>query len=104
VKDAVAMTLHLAMAPAAGGLFNIGSGGAHTWLELTGALFAALGTPPRIDFIDMPESIRAKYQYHTQADITRLRAAGYEAPVTPLADAVRDYVQGYLVGDRRLGD
>jgi ADP-L-glycero-D-manno-heptose 6-epimerase len=104
VKDAVAMTLHLAMAPATGGLFNIGSGTAHTWLALTGALFAALDRPPVIDFIDMPESIRAKYQYHTQAAIGKLRATGYDAPVTPLQDAVRDYVQGYLVGDRRLGD
>jgi ADP-L-glycero-D-manno-heptose 6-epimerase len=92
------------MTPQAGGLYNIGSGEAHTWLELTGALFAAMGHAPQIDFIDMPESIRAKYQYHTQADIAKLRATGYTAPVTPLADAVRDYVQGYLVGDRRLGD
>lgn len=104
VKDAVAMTLHLAMSPTAGGLFNIGSGEAHTWRALTDALFAAMERTPSIAFIDMPESIRAKYQYHTQAAIGRLRAAGYEAPVTPLADAVRDYVQGYLVGDRRLGD
>lgn len=104
VKDAVAMTLHLAMTPTAGGLYNIGSGEAHTWLQLTGALFAALNRAPAIDFIDMPESIRAKYQYHTQADITKLRAAGYTAPVTPLGDAVRDYVQGYLANDRRLGD
>jgi ADP-L-glycero-D-manno-heptose 6-epimerase len=104
VKDAIAMTLHLAMTPHAGGLYNVGSGEAHTWLELTGALFSAMGRAPQIDFIDMPESIRAKYQYHTQADIAKLRATGYTAPVTPLADAVRDYVQGYLVGDRRLGD
>lgn len=104
VKDAVAMTLHLAMTEGAGGLYNVGSGQAHSWLELTGALFAAMGKPPQIEFIDMPESIRAKYQYHTQADIAKLRAAGYHAPVTPLADAVRDYVQGYLMGDRRLGD
>lgn len=104
VKDAVAMTLHLAMTPAAGGLYNIGSGVAHTWLELTGALFTAMGRTPQIDFIDMPESIRAKYQYHTQAEIAKLRATGYDAPVTPLVEAVRDYVQGYLVGDRRLGD
>jgi ADP-L-glycero-D-manno-heptose 6-epimerase len=104
VKDAIAMTLHLAMTPQVGGLFNIGSGEAHRWLDLTGALFAALGRTPSIEFIDIPESIRAKYQYHTQADITKLRKAGYAAPVTPLADAVADYVQGYLVGDRRLGD
>ena len=104
VKDAVAMTLHLAMTPTAGGLYNIGSGEARTWIELTGALFAAMGRDPQVDFIDMPEHIRAKYQYHTQAEIGKLRATGYAAPVTPLAEAVRDYVQGYLVGDRRLGD
>jgi ADP-L-glycero-D-manno-heptose 6-epimerase len=52
----------------------------------------------------MPDSLRAKYQYHTQAGIAKLRATGYDAPVTPLAQAVQDYVQGYLVGDRRLGD
>ncbi|MBY0488698.1 MAG: ADP-glyceromanno-heptose 6-epimerase [Gemmatimonadaceae bacterium] len=104
IKDAIAMTLHLAMTPHANGLFNIGSGQAHTWLDLTGALFAAMGRTPQVSFIDMPESIRAKYQYHTQADIAKLRAAGYAAPVTPLAEAVGDYVRGYLVGDRRLGD
>jgi len=52
----------------------------------------------------MPESIREKYQYFTQADIARLRESGYAAPVTPLVDAVGDYVRNYLVPDRRLGD
>jgi ADP-L-glycero-D-manno-heptose 6-epimerase len=104
VKDAVAMTLHLAMTPSAGGLYNIGSGEANTWLALTNALFAATVWMPRVEFIDMPESIRDKYQYHTQADISRLRSTGYAAPVTPLADAVLDYVTNYLTGDRRLGD
>jgi len=104
VKDAVAMTLHLAMTPSAGGLYNIGSGKANTWLSLTSALFGALERVPNIEFIDMPESIRAKYQYHTQADIAKLRAAEYIAPVTSLHDAVKDYVKGYLQGDRRLGD
>ncbi|MEN9507477.1 MAG: hypothetical protein RLZZ621_40 [Gemmatimonadota bacterium] len=104
IKDAVAMTLHLAMSPSAGGLYNIGSGEANTWLQLTDALFAALDRTPSIDFIDMPESIRERYQYHTQATIAKLRAAGYAAPVTPLREAVADYVRGYLQGDRRLGD
>lgn len=104
VKDAAAMTLHLAMATSAGGLFNIGSGKAHTWLELTRALFSALNLPEKIDFIDMPEQIRARYQYHTRADITRLRQSGYSADVTPLNEAVSDYVNNYLMNDRRLGD
>ncbi len=104
VKDCVAMTLHLAAHPGASGLYNLGSGVASTWVELAGALFAAMGREPAVDFIDMPDGIRDKYQYHTQADIGRLRETGYEAAVTPLADAVRDYVTGYLAGDRRLGD
>lgn len=103
IKDALAMTLHLAMTPTAGGLYNIGSGAAHSWLQLTDALFAALGRTPQIEFVDMPESIRAKYQYHTQADIAKLRGAGYSAEVTPLTAAVADYAR-YLDGDRRLGE
>jgi ADP-L-glycero-D-manno-heptose 6-epimerase len=52
----------------------------------------------------MPESVRDKYQYYTRADVAKLRDAGYAAPATPLADAVRDYVATYLAPDRRLGD
>jgi len=105
VKDAVEMTIHLAdRGRQAGGLFNLGSGEANTWLTLTRAIFAALGREPAIDFVDLPEVLRGKYQYFTQADIGKLRATGYDRPGTPLADAVRDYVQGYLVPDRRLGD
>ncbi len=102
VKDAVAMTLHLAATPKAGGLFNIGSGIARTWLDLANAVFAALGRKPKIKFIEMPESLRDKYQYYTQANITRLRAAGYQEPVTSLEDAVADDVRNYLAPDRRL--
>jgi ADP-L-glycero-D-manno-heptose 6-epimerase len=105
VKDAVEMTLHFAEKGAsAGGLYNLGSGKANTWLTLAEAIFSALGREPRIEFIDMPETLRAKYQYFTQADISKLRASGYDRPVTPLADAVADYVRNYLVPDKRLGD
>ena len=104
VKDCVAMTLHLAAAPGAAGLYNLGSGAANTWNALAAALFSAMGREPRVGYVDMPPSIRDKYQYHTQADVGRLRASGYAAPVTPLADAVADYVAHYLTGDRRLGD
>jgi len=102
VKDAVAMTLHLAATPGANGLFNIGSGQARTWLDLANAVFAALKRKPHIQFIEMPETIRDKYQYFTQANLGRLRAAGYTAPVTSLEDAVSDYVRNYLVPDKRL--
>ena len=102
VKDAVAMTLHLAATPKANGLFNIGSGRARTWNDLANAVFAALKRKPNIQFIEMPEAIRDKYQYFTQANLARLRAAGYTAPVTSLEDAVTDYVRNYLVPDQRL--
>jgi ADP-L-glycero-D-manno-heptose 6-epimerase len=105
VKDAVAMTLHFAeKATAAGGLFNLGSGQANTWLTLTRAIFAALGREPKIEFIPMPEVLRGKYQYFTQAEVGKLRASGYDRPMMPLADAVRDYVQGYLVPGKKLGE
>ena len=101
VKDAVAMTLHVAHS-GANGLFNIGSGRAHTWLDLVRPIFRAMDVPERIEFIDMPPALRDKYQYCTCATIDRLRASGYDAPVTPLADAVDDYVRNYLIPDRRL--
>ena len=101
VKDAAEMTLHLAQSDAAG-LYNVGSGIAHTWLELVRPIFRALALPERIDFIEMPEQLRAKYQYSTCARIDRLRATGYERAIAPLADAVDDYVRNYLIADRRL--
>jgi ADP-L-glycero-D-manno-heptose 6-epimerase len=104
VKDAIRMTLHLAETSSAGGLFNLGSGKAHTWIELATAIFTALGKEPVIEFIDMPEHLQSKYQYYTCADIAKLRASGFTQDITALTEAVRDYVQGYLVPDKRLGD
>ena len=102
VKDAVAMTLHLAANPAANGIYNIGSGIARTWNELACAVFAALGREPRVEYIDMPESIRDKYQYFTRANIGKLLATGYDLPFTSLEDAVRDYIANYLVPGRTI--
>jgi ADP-L-glycero-D-manno-heptose 6-epimerase len=102
VKDCVAMTLHLAATPKANGLFNVGSGEARTWVDLAKAVFAALKVEPKIEFIEMPEVIRDKYQYFTQANITRLRATGYNEKITSLEDAVADYVRNYLIPDKRL--
>jgi ADP-L-glycero-D-manno-heptose 6-epimerase len=101
VKDAVDMTLHLAESEATG-LFNIGSGTAHTWLELVRPIFRALELRERVEFVEMPEHLRGKYQYYTCARIARLRATGYDRPITPLADAVIDYVTNYLVSARSL--
>jgi ADP-L-glycero-D-manno-heptose 6-epimerase len=102
VKDCVAMTLHLAATPRANGLFNIGSGGARSWIDLANSVFTALNKKPVIKFIEMPAVIRDKYQYFTQANLLRLRGTGYVAPVTPLETAVADYVRNYLVPDKRL--
>ncbi|WP_043587964.1 ADP-glyceromanno-heptose 6-epimerase [Geminisphaera colitermitum] len=104
VKDAVSMMLHLADTPTAAGLYNIGSGRASTWIELVTPIFAALDLPVKIDFIDMPEILRGKYQYYTCADTTRLRESGWSPPPPPLTDAVTDYVKNYLIPDARLGD
>jgi ADP-L-glycero-D-manno-heptose 6-epimerase len=105
VKDAVEMTLFFAeKGRAANGLFNLGSGRASTWLTLAGDIFGALGRETKVEFIDMPDVLRAKYQYFTQADIAKLRGAGYDRPVTPLSEAVSDYVTNYLVPGRRLGE
>lgn len=101
VKDAADMSLHLAESGATG-LFNIGSGIAHTWLQLVRPIFNALDLPERIEFVEMPPALRGKYQYHTCARMARLFATGYDRGVTPLRDAVTDYVVNYLVPQRPL--
>lgn len=103
VKDAVEMTL-LFLENDAGGLFNVGSGRMNTWNALADAIFKALDRPRSVEFIDMPEHLRDRYQYHTQADLTRIREAGYTAETTPLDSAVADYVRNYLVPGKHLGD
>ena len=101
VKDAVAATLFLAEHVDGGGLFNIGSGQPNTWISLVTPIFSG---NPNIEFIEMPETLRPKYQYFTCADISKLRATGYTRLFTPLAEAVSDYVRNYLVPGRHLGD
>lgn len=96
VRDAVDVTLFFHDHRDVSGLFNCGMGVARTWNDLVRAVFAALGREPKITYIDMPESLRAKYQYHTQADITKLRDAGYDRAVTKLEDGVREYVKNHL--------
>ena len=104
VKDATRMTLFLAENDQANGLFNLGCGDARTWLDLAHAIFAALDRDPTITFVDMPEAIRDKYQYYTQADVSKLRAAGYRDALFNLEEAVGDYVRNYLLPDKRLGE
>ena len=103
VKDAVLMTIWLAESTWANGLFNLGNGQARTWLDLGHSIFSALGTDSNIRFIEMPEILRDKYQYFTEAKIDKLRHAGYTNELFALEDAVKDYVTQYLVPNRRLG-
>lgn len=104
VKDAADATIHLAEQPAALGLFNLGSGKPHSWLELVSHVFRAMDIEPSVEFIEMPDALREQYQYFTCADLTKLRAAGYHRPWTSLEEAIRDYVQNYLAPGSHLGD
>jgi ADP-L-glycero-D-manno-heptose 6-epimerase len=96
VRDAVDVVEWLLGRPDVNGVFNLGSGRARTFNELAEAAFAAAGAPPRIEYVDMPAELRARYQYFTEARMTRLRAAGYQRPMTSLEDGVGDYVRGFL--------
>ena len=96
VKDAVAVTLHFARHRERSGLFNCGTGIARTWKDLATAVFAAMGKKPNIKMIEMPLHLQGKYQYFTQAEMTKLRDAGYTKPFFTLEDGVKDYVQNYL--------
>ena len=104
IKDAVAMTLFFMDRPQIGGLFNAGSGMARNWNNLANALFSALGKEANIEYIEMPASIRDQYQYHTQAEMGKIRQAGFDAPLTSLEEGVKDYVQNFLLPGKRLGD
>ncbi len=103
IKDAVDMVLFLFDSKAAG-LFNIGSGRAETWNALAGAAFKALNVPINIEYIDMPESLKAKYQYYTCTDMTKLCSLGWTRPAMSLDDAVYDYYVNYQIPGKLLGD
>jgi ADP-L-glycero-D-manno-heptose 6-epimerase len=99
VDDCVDVMLWLYDNPAVNGLFNLGTGKARSFADLVAALFAAMDLPAAVDFVDTPPHIRRHYQYFTEANIDRLRAAGYDRPFISLEDGVRDYVRNYLVAD-----
>ncbi|HXF52621.1 MAG TPA: ADP-glyceromanno-heptose 6-epimerase [Hyphomicrobiaceae bacterium] len=96
VEDAVAVVRWLLEHTAVSGIFNVGTGTAASFRELVTALFGALGREPHIVYHDMPEAIRDRYQYFTQANVERLRRAGFEREFTPLDVAVGDYARRYL--------
>lgn len=96
VKDCVAVMMWLWANRQVSGVFNLGTGQARSFVDLVQAIGKALDKPSHIDFVEMPESIRPNYQYFTQAEMHKLRAAGYTAPFFELEDGIRDYVQQHL--------
>jgi len=99
VKDCVRVVIWLLGNPQVNGLYNLGTGTARSFADLANATFAAVGKAPLIHYIDMPEEIRDKYQYYTQADMAHLHAAGYTEPFHSLEDGVKDYVEHFLAKD-----
>jgi len=101
VDDAVAVLCWLLHTPSVSGIFNVGTGQARSFNDLIGAMFAAFNCRPRIEYIDMPPAIRARYQYFTQARIENLRRAGYNADFLSLEEGVKRYVTGFLAQSDR---
>jgi ADP-L-glycero-D-manno-heptose 6-epimerase len=96
IKDVVGVTLSFLENRETAGLFNCGSGRARTWTELVTAVFNAMGAPANIEFIEMPENLRDKYQYFTEARMEKLEKAKHPLPIYSLEAAVTDYVENYL--------
>ena len=96
VKDLVDVCLFLKAEKPTSGIYNLGSGKARTFLDLVTNTFKSLDETVAIDFIDTPEDIRDKYQYFTEANMTKLRMAGYTKEFTSLEDGIADYVSNYL--------
>lgn len=96
VKDAVDMTLFFHDNPDVNGIYNVGTGEARPFDDLAAGVFEALDMTVDIEYFDMPEEIRENYQYYTQADLTKLRNAGYDAEISSLEDGIDDYVTNYL--------
>jgi len=103
VKDCSEVIDWLLSNPTVSGIFNLGTGQARSWNDLAGAVFAAVEKKRNIEYIEMNEELRSRYQYFTEAQMGKLRAAGYTKPFTSLEDGVADYVKNYLAhGERYL--
>lgn len=103
VKDAVDMTLYFLDNPTVNGIYNVGSGKARTWNALVTALFNAVGKPVNIEYIELPEHLREKYQYFTEANLNKIKSVGYNQQITSLEDGINDYVKNYLMKSLYLG-
>lgn len=97
VKDAAAVVCWFLAGQRPSGIYNLGTGQARPFKDLATAVMVSAGREPNITWIAMPDDLKGKYQYFTEADMTKLRAAGYDQPFYTLEDGVRDYVQNYLM-------
>lgn len=100
VKDVIDVLWKLLIHRELCGLYNVGTGQARSWNELAAALFTALGQPPQIEYVPMPEPLRPQYQRFTQADITKLQQSPAAHTFLPLEEGVREYVHDYLLSGR----
>jgi len=96
VKDVIDVIYFLMHHRRDSGIYNLGTGNARTFIDLTNATFNAMGVKPNISFIDTPEDIREKYQYYTEANMTKLRSVGYTNEFYSLEEGIDDYVKNYL--------
>ena len=102
VKDVVSVCMFLMEQKAENGLYNLGTGTARTFVDLTKATFKAMGKEPNISFIPTPEDIRDKYQYFTEANMSKLLENGYDKPFYSIEDGVTDYVKNYLIPNQYM--
>lgn len=96
IKDVVDLMYEFYRHPAVKGLYNVGAGLPRSWNDLARAIFSALKTPPEIEYIEMPEILKNKYQYFTEANLSKLKKTGLPLHLTSLEDAIADYVRNYL--------
>lgn len=99
IKDCAKVILWFLLENSHGGIFNVGTGKARTWNSLANAVFSAMGRPARVKYIPMPEHLRGKYQYFTEAEMSWLEKLNYPHTFTALEDGIADYVQNYLLTD-----
>lgn len=97
IKDAVKMTLFIYFKPSANGIFNIGTGLARSFNDIVRCIFTLIGKKEKIQYIEMPETIKNSYQYFTQADISKIRKTGYKESLFSLESAIEDYIRNYLL-------
>ena len=101
VKDVIDRCYELYQTRPASGIYNVGTGKARTFLDLTNAVFSSMGILPEIEFIDTPLDIRGTYQYYTCSDQTKYGQTGLDNRYTSLEEGINDYVKNYLMNGLR---